>query len=443
MKPYTVTELTLRIKEILESNFPEVWVEGEVSNYKVSTNGHAFFKLKDERSLINSVIWRSNLQKIKFNIEDGQQLIVKGYIDVFEPQGLYQLVIETVEPVGVGALQRAFEELKKKLQEEGLFDEKYKKPIPVFPQKIAVVTSPTGAAIRDILNILKRRFANIQVVIYPVLVQGKEAAEQIATAINDLNRLKNCEVIILARGGGSLEDLWPFNEEIVARAIFDCDIPIISAVGHETDYTISDFVADLRAPTPSAAAELVVKNKQDVIEKLAGLHRYLHNTVRYKISTLKTKVEQLIQRPVIIRPYDKINQLSLYIDTLHNQFRTQIDYIFESMNNRYHRASALLLQYSPQQKLARAREMIQKETRTLRDIIVYRHRLIAAKVTAITEKLAILNPLAILERGYSISYTYPEKKIVKTIEQLQCGKKVSVRVAQGEFIATVEQLHRS
>jgi exodeoxyribonuclease VII large subunit len=272
---YKVSQLTSSIKVILEDSLSNILVEGEISNFRNPSSGHFYFTLKDEKSELKCVSFRSSNEKIKFDIKDGMQVICGGKISVYEKQGAYQLYVSKIEPKGVGALQLAFEQLKEKLFKEGLFDESGKKPIPKLPRKIGIVTSPTGAAIRDMLNILKRRFSSIDIIISPVKVQGEGAREEIARAIEDLNSLGGVDVIIVGRGGGSLEDLWAFNEEIVARAVYNSKVPIISAVGHEIDWLITDFVADLRAPTPSAAAELVVPDKSDLIEALDSIEKRL------------------------------------------------------------------------------------------------------------------------------------------------------------------------
>lgn len=249
---YTVSELTREARMLLESAFPAVWVEGEISNFSIHSSGHMYFSLKDENAVLNCAMFRSENQQLKFGPKDGMQVLCFGRISIYDKQGRYQLYVQTMEPKGLGALQLAFQQLKERLQKEGLFDAAHKKPIPFLPQRIGIVTSPTGAAIRDILNISTRRFQNIHIIINPVRVQGEGAAIEIANAIKEFNEYAKLDVIIVARGGGSLEDLWSFNEEIVARAIYDSKIPVISAIGHEVDFTIADFVADFRAPTPSA-----------------------------------------------------------------------------------------------------------------------------------------------------------------------------------------------
>ncbi|MBU1854015.1 MAG: exodeoxyribonuclease VII large subunit [Candidatus Omnitrophica bacterium] len=272
---YKVSELTSSIKIILEDSFPNIWVEGEISNFKSPSSGHFYFTLKDSKSELKSVFFKSSNEKTKFEIKDGMQVICLGRISIYDKQGVYQLYVQKVEPKGIGMLQLAFEQLKEKLFKEGLFDESRKRPIPMLPDRIGIITSSTGAAIRDILHVLKRRFANVEIIINPVKVQGEGAKEEIRDAIQDFNKLNNVDVIIVGRGGGSLEDLWAFNEEIVARAIYNSKLPVISAVGHEIDWTISDFVADLRAPTPSSAAELVIAKKSELSEALDNIEKRL------------------------------------------------------------------------------------------------------------------------------------------------------------------------
>ena len=290
---WKVSELTDRIRDLLESAFFDIWVEGEVSNFRAAQSGHLYFTLKDAHAQIRCICFRDQARGLKFRPEDGLHVTVRGSISVYDVRGEYQIYVTNIEPVGLGALQLAFEQLKKRLQEEGLFDESRKKPLPVLPRCIGIVTSPTGAAIRDILRVLKRRFPNAHVRLYPVKVQGDGAAKEIATAVNYFTRAKFADVLIVARGGGSLEDLWAFNEEVVARAIVASEIPVITGIGHEADFTIADFVADLRAPTPSAAAELVVRSRQEFERHIAEHQRHLVQQIRYWFSERRHRVRDL------------------------------------------------------------------------------------------------------------------------------------------------------
>jgi len=272
---YTVSEVTRLVKLEVENAFPLVWVEGEISNFRSYPSGHIYFTLKDEQCQLQAVMWRSNARLLKFALKDGLKVICRGRLSVYEARGQYQLMADLIEPKGKGALQLAFEELKEKLKAEGLFDPKHKKPLPLFPKKVGIVTSPRGAAIIDILRTLERRFARLHILIYPAKVQGEGAADEIVEGIDFLGRQPDIDVLIVGRGGGSIEDLWAFNEEKVARAIFRSPIPVISAVGHEVDYTIADFVADIRASTPSVAAEIVIKEEQALVDRIDGLARRL------------------------------------------------------------------------------------------------------------------------------------------------------------------------
>ena len=293
----TVTELTASLREVLETTFPEVWVEGELSNAKVWTTGHLYFTLKDGGSQIKGVMFRSALRYLKFKPEDGMRVVVRGRVSVYDPKGEYQLVGEHMEPHGLGSLQLAFEQLKKKLAAEGLFEQARKRPLPALPRRIGIVTSIDGAALRDIIRILRRRYPNAHLVIAPSRVQGEDAAGEIVRALRQIGRIEGVDVVIIGRGGGSLEDLWAFNEEKVARAIATCRVPVISAVGHETDVTIADFVADLRAPTPSAAAELVVKQKDEFYGHIDRLATRLDGAMRARVRHLESRVNQLAARP--------------------------------------------------------------------------------------------------------------------------------------------------
>jgi len=299
---YTVGELTKYVRVILEDSFPSVWVEGEMSGFVLHTSGHMYFTLKDAGAVLGCAMFARSNAKLKFKPANGMKVICFGKVSVYEARGNYQLIVEEIEPKGVGALQLQFQQLKERLYKEGLFDDRHKVAIPQLPTRIGVVTSPTGAAIRDILNIVRRRFSNIEIIINPVKVQGEGAKDEIARAIRQFNELDNIDVMIVTRGGGSLEDLWPFNEEVVARAIYESRIPIISAVGHEIDYTISDFAADFRAPTPSAAAELVIPNKEDLIKLIETSAIRLKNAISGKIGLLAEKLATLKESYVLRQP---------------------------------------------------------------------------------------------------------------------------------------------
>src|SRR5579863_8450655 len=313
---WKVSELTECLAELLERAFRDIWIEGEVSNYRPAQSGHLYFTLKDSRSQIRCVCFRDQARTLKFRPEDGLHITVRGSLGVYELRGEYQVYVTHIEPVGLGALQLAFEQLKKKLQDEGLFDEARKKPLPVLPRCIGIVSSPTGAAIRDILRVLKRRFPNVHVQLYPVKVQGEGAAGEIVQALRYFNRAKTVDVLILARGGGSLEDLWAFNEEVVARAIFASEIAVISGVGHETDFTIADFVADVRASTPSAAAELVVQTRREFDKHIADLRETLAQLIRYRLLELSRRIHELSGRRGFRRPLDLLRQQRQRADEL-------------------------------------------------------------------------------------------------------------------------------
>ncbi len=385
-KIYTVSELSRGIKALLETSFREIWVEGEISGLKVSSLGHTYFDLKDAGSNVSGVLFRGCASGLKFELENGLLVRVRGSITTYDKQSKYQLMAREVQPAGQGPLQLAFEQLKKKLQAEGLFDPARKRQIPALPQKIAVVTSPTGAAIRDILSILKRRYANMHIIVAPVKVQGAGAKEEIAQAIKDLNEnFQDIDVILAGRGGGSMEDLWAFNEEIVARAIAGSRIPVISCVGHETDFTIADFTADLRAATPSAAAELVVKSKVELLSQVAGLERRLLQSLRIYYENLSGKYRRLASSRALVNP--------------------------------------LFLLERPIQRLDRAVDGLFDNTGDK-----MRHS--GERLTLQTEKLKALSPLFPLKKGYAIVKN-SRGKAVKTAVGLSAGDRLSLQFSEG------------
>ena len=356
----SVTELTRRIKSVLENGFSNVAISGEISNFKRHSSGHLYFTLKDEKSQISAVLWRTRAAALFFTPTDGMKVIARGNITLYEPRGSYQIDVVQLQPLGVGELQLAFERLKQKLSEEGLFDAEHKKPLPQYPERIGIVTSPTGAALQDLLNIISRRFPSVEVILYPVKVQGSEAAEEIAEAIAAFNEYGNIDVMIVGRGGGSLEDLWAFNEEIVARAIYASRIPIVSAVGHEIDFTIADFVADLRAPTPSAAAELVVPNAPDIVENLLNYCYTLEEIVSGQITSHRETIESLLASYSFNRPFDLLRQYSQRSDELKNTLDKTISHRFELIKQHLQTLQHRIAALAPEQVLKRGYAIVSR-----------------------------------------------------------------------------------
>jgi exodeoxyribonuclease VII large subunit len=411
----SVSELTRRLQEVLEERFPAVWVEGEISNYRLYGSGHAYFTLKDAESQIRAVLFRNRGRRIKFEPADGLHVMAFGSIEVYPQRGEYQLVIELLEPKGLGALQLAFDQLKTRLAAEGLFEQARKRELPRFPRKIGVVTSPSGAAIRDILRVIGRRFGDLHIVIAPCRVQGDGAAEEIVQGIRDLNALGGVDVIIVGRGGGSLEDLWAFNEEAVARAIAASKVPVVSAVGHEVDYTIADFVADLRAPTPSAAAELVVREKQAVVDSLAQLRARLERFAARPLRDLERRVDELTAR-------------------LRREMRNEVG----RAHHRLALAARALRASDPVARVARDRHRLETlQSRIVTLIHRRRDRARYALQTAVG-RLDSLSPLAVLGRGYSLTRT-PAGDIVHSPAQVRVGDPIRVLLQRGRLDAQVTE----
>lgn len=438
---FTVSEINSIIKNILEETFPEIWVEGEISNFKNYSN-HLFFTLKDEESQIKAVLFRGYTNSLKFTPKDGMKVLVRGRLTLYEARGEYQLVANYMEPLGIGILKIRFEELKKKLEEKGYFDEARKKPIPLFPHKIGIITSTKGAVIKDMLNILKRRFYGLHIIIFPVKVQGEGAKEEIADAINFANEhfKEILDVLILARGGGSFEDLFAFNEEIVADAIYHSYIPIISAIGHETDFTISDFVADLRAPTPSAAAELVVNCKDVLEDKLYNLFLRCKGSLLKRILEIKKKID-----------YEK-RSLKGYSQSIRNN--SEKIFYYESrisravsliLNNRKQKITnfyKILNQLSPQGKLELKRERLLRLNGVLINSIKNIIQLKKMPVYNFSYSLDSLSPLKVLSRGYSITKSKTTGKIVKHIDDIGIGDELITIVKSGELVSIVKEKNK-
>ena len=437
-KVYQVSQLTRDIKAIMEAAFDSIWVEGEISNFRTVASGHSYFVLKDAKSQVRCVLFKGHRAGIKFQPEDGDQVLLFGRITVYDARGEYQIVTESMEPRGLGALQKAYEQLKIKLEKEGLFDEEKKKPLPEFPWKIGVVTSSTGAAVRDILNIVRRRNPKVSVLLYPAKVQGEGAAKEISQGIQELNERKNIEVIIIGRGGGSLEDLWAFNEEEVARAITASRIPIVSAVGHEIDFTIADFAADLRAPTPSAAAELTVPILEDTLREIGSLNEALINSLEKKLKDYFDLLKRLMDRRFFHQPKEIFNPQIQRIDELHSRLLRGLEQNLLNHQQRFQDKIHRLFQASPEKNIPHMKENLSMLEKRMQHIIQSNLLLRKERFEGILKNLNAFNPLSILERGYSICSK--DEKSLKSIEGINPGDLINVKLAQGGLSCTVKKI---
>ena len=391
---HSVSDITNLLKRLIEQHppFKNVWVQGQVSNCSRAGSGHIYFTLKDEQNQINCVIWRSSATRLPFLPKHGEEILAQGKISVYGPQGKYQITVSKIEPLGIGALQRAFEELKQRLADEGLFDNIHKKPLPKFPQRIGVITSATGAAFQDICEQLRKRYPLAEVLLHPSLVQGDGAAREIADALQAMNQRDNIDVLIVGRGGGSIEDLWAFNEERVARAIFDSKIPVVSAVGHETDFTIADWVADHRSPTPSAAVEHIVPDQDELFAQLDGTDTWLRTTIQNRLNGDQTRLQELETRLAPAQRKDAIYQLYQRVDTLDLACRSGVGRKLADNENRLH---------------------------------------------ALAQHLNALSPLATLKRGYSITRK-ADGEVLTDAEQVSVGDKIEVQLSRGHLVCYVE-----
>ena len=434
----SVTDFTRLIRDSLEPRFPDVWIEGEVSNLRMPGSGHTYFTMKDQSSQLRAVLFRSNLQRIRFLMKEGMHVLVRGHLSVYEPRGEYQVVVEQVEPRGIGALQLAWEQLKERLSEEGVFDEHRKRPLPRFPSTVGIVTSLTGAAVRDIVSILCRRCPTIQVVIAPVPVQGEGAANRIASAIRTLGDSGLVEVVIVGRGGGSWEDLWSFNEEIVVRAIAASKVPIVSAVGHETDVTLADFAADYRAPTPSAAAEAVVPVLDDFVDRVNQSFDRLLRAMRMYCLLREHRLQrtQEVFGTVRRRMQMQAQQLDDITSVLFNTLRSRLQQIRrEAWNLRHELASSGPI-ISIRQFQVLLPQLIKRLDGHMRSSIDRRRQLVFRRVTA----LDTLSPLAILNRGYSILHRDPDNRVVRSATEVKAGDLLRARLALGELWCQVKEI---
>jgi exodeoxyribonuclease VII large subunit len=437
-KIYTVFEITSEIKHSLDK-LGVLWIQGEISNFKHHSSGHMYFSLKDQRAQLKAACFRNNNMYLKFRPEDGLEVIVRGRISVYEPRGDYQIIIEYMEPKGLGSLQLAFEQLKEKLRREGLFDDVHKIPLPLLPHKIGIVTSPTGAAIRDMLRVLKRRNASLHVLIYPAQVQGTGASAEIAAGVRYFNSRTDLDVIIVGRGGGSIEDLWAFNEEIVARAIFQSRIPIISAVGHEVDFTISDFVADLRAPTPSAAAEMVSGARDDLRATVASLQRRLVQAARRAIEGRRLRLERLARNrafsiaPTMIRDFQqRFDEATLRMSQAVRRYAAE-------RRQRERLLQTRLMKADLRHLIARRREAVARGRQHLLSLVKARLQKERSRLELSAGRLDALSPLAILQRGYAICKD-AGGTILRNAASVAPGDSVVVSLAKGELDCRVDRI---
>lgn len=437
-KIWSVSELTTRISGVLASQFSNLWVEGEVSNYRPAQSGHLYFTLKDAKAQVRCVCFRTQAMRLKFRPEDGLKLIVRGSISVYEPRGEYQIYVEHIEPSGVGALQLAFEQLKKRLDAEGLFSEGRKKPLPLLPRRIGVVTSPRGAAVRDIIRILRRRFPNLHLIVYPVRVQGDGAAAEIAAALSYFHRKQSVDVILLARGGGSMEDLWAFNEESVARAIAACSVPVISGVGHETDFTIADFVADMRASTPSAAAEIVVKSRQEFQRHLAELEHKISQRMRYVLLDFRHRLKELATHTAFRRIEDLLRRHRQQTDELTVRLGVALQHRLELLRRRHTIAATRIASFDLRSRL---RALDVRVVQRSAELAMRMERFLVGKIQKL-EKLHLQleerSPLRVLQRGFAIC-TDVAGNVVNAADQVPIGAELNIQLARGRLGAEVRR----
>ncbi|MFA5111530.1 MAG: exodeoxyribonuclease VII large subunit [Desulfobaccales bacterium] len=435
---YTVSALTREIRDRLETYFSLVWVSGEVSNLRQPLSGHFYFTLKDAGAQLKAVLFKGNHQHMRFKPQEGSQILCRGRLTVYEPRGEYQLVVDYLEPLGLGALAQAFEILKDRLRDEGLFAPELKKPLPFLPKKIALITSPTGAAVRDFLRLLKQRFPHVEVLIYPVKVQGAEAAGEITRALDDLGAYPGVEVIVLARGGGSLEDLWPFNEEVVARAIHRCPIPVVSAVGHEVDFTIADFVADKRAPTPSAAVELVVPDQAELKLRLDRLGLTLARSLARRRDIARQHLELLSRRLPDMRR--QLTDLRLKVDDRAETLVRRARRIVTHQAQHLRVATSRLFLLSPRRGLAPARQRLEQAAQLLGRSFNRNQTDRRCHLSYCRSHLEQLNPLAILQRGYAVATRLPQGTVIRDAALVEPGAAIRVRVARGSLDCEVEKV---
>lgn len=434
---YSVSRLNSEVRAVLDISFPLLWVEGEISNLARPASGHIYFSLKDQYSQVRCAMFRMKRQLLRFEPENGMQVLVRARPNLYEARGDFQLGIEHMEPGGEGLLRQAFEELKQRLDKEGLFDPSHKLPIPGFPRQIGVITSPSGAAIRDVLSVLKRRFPAIPVVIYPVQVQGDAAVTDIIRAVELANHRAECDLVILTRGGGSLEDMQAFNHEQVARAIYRSEIPIISAIGHEIDFTICDFVADMRAPTPSAAAELATPDRRELNERLTGMLRHLTSQMSRRQQTQNQRMQHIRQRLQRLDPSVQLSQRQQRLDELELRIARGMQKNMQQGRQSLANLLTRIKGQAPRQRIALLRQQTQGLQQRMRTLVSSQQKQRGQQLAAVIRNLNTLSPLATLERGYSITTT-PDGRILDDASQVAVGDRVATQLASGKIACLVE-----
>jgi len=436
---YTVSRLNQTARKLLEQGLARIWLEGELSNIARPSSGHLYFTLKDSKAQIRGAMFRSRNQLLRFKPEEGMQVLVRAKVSLYEPRGDYQLIAEAMQEAGDGVLQQAFDALKLKLEKEGLFATETKQALPGLPARIGVITSPSGAAIRDVLSVLKRRFPAIPVLIYPVPVQGKDAGREIAAMLEMAAARRECDVLILTRGGGSLEDLWAFNEEIVARAIHACQIPLISAVGHEVDFTIADFVADRRAPTPSAAAELVSPDQTEWLAQLGALESRGVRHIRQTLADSQERLRWLDQRLQLRHPGQYLRQQAQRLDELEQRTRLAIQSYFNRLRYSLNEALAQLKQTTPGHRINRTelhrQALVQRMHAAINSLLQTRQRQLAVACRS----LDTISPLATLDRGYAIVTRQADDHVLHKASAVKAGEQIEARLARGRLLCTVDK----
>jgi exodeoxyribonuclease VII large subunit len=436
---WRVADLVSAVRTTVERSYTDVWVEGEISNLRRAESGHFYFALKDGDALLRVVMFRMQARLLRFKPDNGMQIIARGRVTIYDQRGELQLSAEFLEPVGAGALQLAFEQLKNKLAQEGLFDNARKKPVPQLPRRIGIVTSPRGAALHDMLNVLARRHESVDILIYPAQVQGEAAPAEIAAGVRYLNRARNVDVVIVARGGGSIEDLAAFNDESLARVIAASKLPVISAVGHETDFTITDFVADLRAPTPSAAAEIVIESKQRLDERLRHLHHRLAQATRYRLSLAARKLTDRAQHGAFARIQDVISRRAQRLDELIYRMGSTHQRLLHEYRRRLEIAAARVRHFDFRRSVAVTRTKLESGTEALFRAMLSLLAAQQARLNQAAATLEALSPVKILERGYALVFDRGGA-LVKDAHQLSPGDEISTRIAQGSFTAEVKKI---